>query len=244
MISKPGYDNIVLSERVGSMAQWKNIEQVLGLEVETIVGKARGRRGKDLSPEAWSHRLNIAREMIRLGFPSTYVGRHVGLTTLRRNGFDLEAIDALSNEEIIQRYGGTKRGRTTVSTESLRHIVGIRAVPEVTTLEWEPPVVRTAETAAEVESLPEPEPAPDEQPTEHEREVAVAVAQGDIGAVLELLVELHADIRAANVDRERAAELAQRIRTARAQAERVRDAANNLVIALRDLISTLGSEGL
>ena len=104
VLSKNGQRNIVLAQRI-SMAQWKNIEQSVGIEVETLLNKRLKGRGKGLTPEELTKRFTLAYGLHKAGLPVNYVVRHTGLInpgTLP--GFTPKLFDTVGLEGVIQQY--------------------------------------------------------------------------------------------------------------------------------------------
>ena len=211
VLTKEGHPNITLSERVSSMTQFKNIERVLGVQLETLVNK---RRGKFTANEAeLRHRLDLARDMQRIGFPVDYTSKTAGLSVLTANKFTPLMLAALSNDEVLERFWR----RTPVPVPTV--------LPEFVPAETHAP--SNAEIQHDLMESATP--------------VAVTERPDDISGMLELLGELQADVRGISSARnDRSVAYAERLRIARGQSTKLRAILVETLSTVDELLDTLG----
>lgn len=102
VLSKPGQRQIVLADRI-TMAQWKNIERSVGVQVETLLN--RSYRGKGLTEAELAKRLDIAHGLWKAGLSASYVTSHAGLVNYKTlPGFTPKLFDTLGVEGVLQQY--------------------------------------------------------------------------------------------------------------------------------------------
>lgn len=105
VIAKPGFDLITLSQRV-SMLQFKNVERVLGVQLESLLTKQYKRgRGVFLPEAEVRKRLGLAHTMWKSGFPTSFIWRHAGV---KGGGtfadFNPALFDTLGFEGVVRKY--------------------------------------------------------------------------------------------------------------------------------------------
>lgn len=220
VLSKPGHENIVLSARITSMGQFKSIERVLGVQLEQLIG--RKRHGVSSSPTEMHRRLDLARQMIRCGFPVDFTSKTAGLGSLTANKFTPLMLEALDNDEVLTRYWGRSPTVIPPVTPTVTPVT-----PVVPTITWSDEPVEASRSP--VLTLV--------RPTEHVEE-----AQGDtVGALLELIAELRDEVKGiTSVRAERSVAYAERLRVVRGQALKVESSLATASAALRELLDTLG----
>lgn len=135
VITKPGFDRITLSERL-SMLQFKNVERVLGMQLETLLTKQYKRgRGMYLPEDEVRKRLGLAHTMWRSGFPAGFISKHCGISGGIFADFRIKMFENLSFEEVVRHFmrkrGGPSVGILQVVKEEVPEVVSAVEQPEV-----------------------------------------------------------------------------------------------------------------
>lgn len=170
VLSKPGHRQIVLAQRV-TMAQWKNIEQSVGLQVESLLNKTLRGKGKGMTEDELKKRIGLAHSMWKAGLPSSFILKHTGTVNARLlPNFTPKVFAQRGMDEVLQQYLPNLRQH---SDEVESHI---------------PPALR--QRAEEVERA-----EPTAPPSVVSEEVAQPQPSDDLTAILELLNEQAVNVR-------------------------------------------------
>lgn len=113
VLSKQGQQQIVLADTI-TMAQWKNIERSVGVQIETLLRK---KRGRGVEEEEMRKRLSLAKILAGAGFPLTFVARHSGITTSALHGFSLGSLKKMPVEDIMRVHYVGKGGEVAAEEE-------------------------------------------------------------------------------------------------------------------------------
>lgn len=177
---------------------WRNVETALNVSLETLINKSAGRA--PVTRDQWVKRIELAKQLVSSGFPTTWACKQVRLTMLLNAGMKSADLASLSVDEIIDKWVVVGKP---VKTQPNSHRNGPLVVRQVNPPlpSYVPPISDPVELnkryfPAEVTAL-----ADVSEPVQVHEEPAIAPVapaapiSGDLTAMLELLGEMHADIR-------------------------------------------------
>ena len=103
VVYKDGERNIPLADPI-SMAQWKDIERTVGVEIENLITKQV--KGRAIGEAEWRKRFTVALDLHRAGFGRMFTLRHAGLMAIYNKDHRLtpEIIEAEGAERAVERF--------------------------------------------------------------------------------------------------------------------------------------------
>lgn len=196
---KAGFTTIRFQEPFNALS-WRNVENALGVAVETLIHKRQGRTA--VTREEWHQRIALASSLIAAGFQTKFVIKHAGLAAWYNVGFRPQSIAERDPDQLIDHWTTITNGKATPPR--------VHSVPVTAAVETSPeqlPLEEPIEDSPEYKRLlAYGEPALATIIEEAEagipadvRDAALAAiepAHDDMSAVLELMADMNAKLNA------------------------------------------------
>ena len=180
------------------LPSWRNVETALNVSLETLINKSAGRA--PVTRDQWVKRIELAKQLVSSGFPTSWVCKQVRLTMLLNAGMKSADLASLSVDEIIDKWVVVGKP---VKTQPNSHRNGPLVVRQINPPlpSYVPPISDPVELnkryfpteVTAIADMSEPVHEVHEEPAV--APVVVPAISGELTAMLDLLGEMHADIR-------------------------------------------------